>query len=411
MSKPIFTGLAPNTELDDTWLAAKLLFQPWRWSRGEAINKLEQTFEKYLPIKHAFAFASGRTSLYAILSALDLQANDEVLMQAYTCVSVADPILWAGAKPIYVDVEQDTFNMSARDLENKISDKSKVLIIQHTFGLPADIEKLMAVARKHNLFVIEDCAHALGSEVDGKKVGTFGDVGFFSFGRDKVISSVFGGLIVTNNDSFAAKFKTNYSYPSKLWTLQQLLHPIGFTKLRICYNLFYLAGKLFHALMRALHITSKTVYKIEKSGGKPSFFNKKMPNALAQLALYQFKKLKRFNEHRREIAALYTQELSQTPLRNMIPCSKNNHLYMRYTMLTPRAGDVLSAAKKKHIFLGDWYRQGLAPAGVNYQALLYNPGACPIAEKLASESFNLPTDIHISKKDVKRIVAFLKTAL
>lgn len=410
--KPIFTSLAPNTEYDDAWLALKLLFQPWQWKRGVAMEQLEQTFQQYLSVKYARAFISGRTALYSILQALDLKAGDEVLLQAYTCVAVPDPIIWVGAKPIYVDCDADTFNMSAVDLKRKISPQSRVLIIQHTFGLPAGIEKLMVVARQHNLLVIEDCAHALGSEINGRKIGTFGDAAFFSFGRDKIISSVFGGMVVTNREDIDGKLKAiaqEYAYPPRLWILQQLNHPIITTKAKLFYNIGL--GKFILALAKILRLTSKAVYSVEKHGQMPDFLKQRMPNVLALLALRQFKKLERFNAHRRSIAALYTEKLSQTPLRHMLPNFSDNHIYLRYTILTPRAASVLTAAKKQHIFLGDWYANAIAPDGVDYSAIAYNPSLCPISEKLASESLNLPTDIHIQNKDAERVVKFLKTQL
>ena len=410
--KPIFTSLAPNTEIDDAWLAFKLLFCPGQWKRGVAVKQLEQTLQQYLPIKYAHAFASGRTALYAILQILNLGPEDEVLLQAYTCVAVPDPILWVGAKPVYVDCDVDTFNMSTLDLERKITPQSKVLIIQHTFGLPAEIERLMVIARKHNLIVIEDCAHALGSAIDNKKMGTFGDVAFFSFGRDKVISSVFGGMAVTNREDLHHKLNTltqEYTDPPLLWILQQLNHPLITTKAKLFYNIGL--GKLILLLAKTLWLISKAVSKLEKQGQMPIFAKQLMPNALAILALHQFKKLEHFNAHRRATAALYTEKLSQTPLRHMLPLFNEQHIYLRYTLITPRAKAVIAMAQKQHIFLGDWYTKAIAPEGVDYSVIEYNPSSCPIAEKLASESLNLPTDIHIREKDIKRIVEFLKTQL
>lgn len=423
--KPIFTSLAPNTESDDVRLATKIMAQPWRWISGGAAPELENKFRAWLPARHAISFSSGRSALYAILKTLGLQAGDEVLLQAYTCVAVPNSVIWTGAKPIYVDCEEDTFNMSPADLKEKITPQSRALIIQHTFGLPAKLDELLDIAKKHRLFVIEDCAHALGSVYHGQNVGTFGNASFFSFGRDKVISSVFGGMAATNNAEFAiklGKIRASWEYPSIFWIQQQLSHPIALSNAKATYGLLGL-GKLTLAGSKQLHLISKAVYGTEKRGGKPSFVERKMPNALALLAVHQFGKLEKFNEHRKGIAKLYTAKLhnigASPALRSgrgpapilQLPSDNSDHIYLRYTIRTVKARELLQAAKREKIFLGDWYRQPIAPEGVNYNAIRYTPGACPTAEKLASASVNLPTDIHITDSAVGRIVELVKTII
>lgn len=413
MSKPIFISLAPNTEVDDLWLALKLLTQLWKRRIGESRALLENTFRKWLGTNYAFAFESGRSALFAILSCLDLRPEDEVLLQAYTCVAVPNAMLWAGVKPVYVDIEEDTFNISPHDLEKKISPRSKVLIIQHTFGLPADIENLLALAKKHNLFVIEDCAHALGSEYHEKKVGTFGNAAFFSFGRDKVISSVFGGMAVTNDEKFAvrlSRFHENCKSPSRLWIFQQILHPIVTSIVKITYNLGN-TGKIILWLARHLHIISKAVYGVEKKGGKPKFVPGKMPNALAKLAMHQFAKLDKFNVHRRELAKIYGQGLQSSGLKLPFETEGMRHIFLRYTIRSVKVAELLAKAKKEKIFLGDWYSKAIAPKGVDYSKIGYNPKFCPVAERIASESLNLPTDIHVGQEEALRIVDFLRKNL
>src|SRR3989338_8909480 len=119
----IFTALAPNFQKDDAWLAFKLLFQPWRWKKGADLNK----FGDWI------LFDSGRTGLEAILKCAGIGAGDEVLLQAFTCVAVPNSVLWAGAKPVYVDCNEN-FTMSVEDLKKKINPRCKAIIVQHTFG-------------------------------------------------------------------------------------------------------------------------------------------------------------------------------------------------------------------------------------------------------------------------------------
>ena len=139
-------------------------------------------------------------------------------MQAFTCNAVPNPVLWAGLKPVYVDCDEKTFNIDKEDLKKKITPRSRVLIVQHTFGLPADMDAISEICRKNNLILIEDCAHSLGAEYKNKKVGTFGKAAFFSFSRDKVISSVYGGMAVTEDHELTKKIKEyqlkiGYPYP------------------------------------------------------------------------------------------------------------------------------------------------------------------------------------------------------
>ena len=306
--RPISISLSPNTEKDDIRLALKLLFQPWDWKLNHYATRprsvgLEEEFKRYLGVKYAISFNSGRSALMAILDSLDIKKDDEVLLQGFTCNSAVNPILAKGAKPVFVDVV-DTINMDPEDLKKKITSKSKVAMIQHTFGWPAQIDEILKIAKQNNLFLVEDCAHSLGAKYKGKFCGTFGDVAFFSFGRDKIISSVFGGLAVTNNEEIGERiknFREKCDFPSNFWIFQQLLHPILVNYLVLpAYGLNQYLGRIILGLFHQLSILSKGVYKKEKKGEIPKYFPKRFPNALATLALNQFKKLEKFNNHRRK---------------------------------------------------------------------------------------------------------------
>ena len=109
--KPITISLSPNTEKDDIWLALKLVFRPWKWKKGKAVYELENQFKQYLGVKYAFGFNSGRTALMATLKALDLEPGSETLLQAFTCNAAVNPVLWTGLEPVYVDCDEDNFNI------------------------------------------------------------------------------------------------------------------------------------------------------------------------------------------------------------------------------------------------------------------------------------------------------------
>jgi dTDP-4-amino-4,6-dideoxygalactose transaminase len=404
--KPISISLSPNTQRDDILLAFKLLFQPWKWKKGKQIKEFEGAFKNYLGLKYAVSFNSGRSSLVAILNALNFEEGSEVLLQAFSCNAAANPILWSGFQPIYVDVKEDTFNMDAEDLKKKITKKSKAVIIQHTFGRPAEIDKIAEICKMNNLILIEDCAHSLGSEYRGKKVGTFSDVSFFSFSRDKVVSSVYGGMAVTDNKLIAEnllKFQDNYGYPSGGWIFQQLLHPVLMNL--IILPTYKILGKYLLVLLQWTHILSKAVHWKEKRGMAPGYFPKRLPNALAILALNQFRKLDKFNKHRKEIVDFYVKELS--PLCFQLPTVTKGDIFLRFTLKHPMAHKIIEKAWSENLLIGDWYTTAIAPHDTRLEAIRYHAGSCPMAEKLARETFNLPTHINISKNDAKIIIRFL----
>ena len=188
--RPIAISLSPNTQRDDLILALKSIVNINSYQRGPYQNKVSGWFKKYFQVKNVFLFNMGRSALFFLLKNINIGSGDEVIIQAFTCVAVTDPILWTGAKPVYIDVDK-SLNIDPVLLEKSISKKTKAIIVQHTFGISAQIILIKKIAQKYNIFLIEDCAHSLGATYNGKKIGTFGDAALFSFGRDKVISSVF----------------------------------------------------------------------------------------------------------------------------------------------------------------------------------------------------------------------------
>jgi dTDP-4-amino-4,6-dideoxygalactose transaminase len=315
-----------------------------------------------------------------------------------------------GARPIYVDVDPDSLTMSADDLERKVTSRSRALIIQHTFGYPANMDKLLAIARRYNLYVIEDCAHALGATYHDRQVGSFGDASFFSFGRDKVVSSIFGGVVCTRDEKTARYFRQaqqRYSYPSNSWVVQHLFHPLICEAAKKTYSIGL--GKGILALARKFRLISSPVEAQERQGEKASFLFHRFSPALAQLALHQLRKLERLNEHRQHLAQLYQQKLLGSRFHLQLPVSKTDPIYLRFAVQHPQRKEIMQAAKDQNIILGDWYTTPIAPAGVDAQKIQYNP--CPTAEALAENTLNLPTDIHITDADAARILAVLQPYL
>lgn len=409
--KPIFISLSPNTEKDDISLALKLMFKSKIWKRGKKIKELEEELRKYLGVKQAITFNSGRSAFLAILKSLGLKKGEEVLLQAFTCNAAVNSIIWSDLKPLFVDIDE-TLNLDPKDLKRKITEQSRVVMIQHMFGHPAKLDEILKICKENNLILIEDCAHSLGATYKGKKIGTFGKASFFSFGRDKIISSVYGGIAVTNDDILAKRiedFQEKIDFPSNFWIFQQLLHPVLTNYLIIPLYSFFEFGRWVLLTFQKLKILSKSVHKKEKQGKKPSYIPKKMPNALAFLALHQFKKLNRFNAHRKEIAKFYDKNLKN--LRFVLPKKHSGRTYMRYPILIENydTDEILKQARKQKIFLNDgWRKTPIVPPDTNQSKMGYTFGTCPQAEKVAKSILNLPIHINISKKDAQRIIKFLR---
>ena len=162
-----------------------------------------QNFAKFFNAKAAFSFWKGRVALYAILKALGVKEGDEVILPGYTCVMDVNPIKYLGARPVYVDIEPDTFNMNVNLLEEKITSKTKVIIAQHTYGYVCDMDAILEIANRHNITVIEDCCLALGSTYKGKLAGAFGKAAYFSFQWNKPYTTGLGGMAICHDDNLA----------------------------------------------------------------------------------------------------------------------------------------------------------------------------------------------------------------
>lgn len=180
-----------------------------KWlSMGLVTQKFEQEFAKYLGVKYAFAVSSGTAALHIACRVLGIREGDEVIVPSLTFVATANAVLYCGAKPVFADITSlDNFNISPDDIQEKITNKTKAIIVVHYGGYPCDMRAIMEIAEDYKLKVIEDSAHAIGAEYEGKKCGTFGDVGCFSFFANKNLATGEGGMIVTNDDKLAEKIR------------------------------------------------------------------------------------------------------------------------------------------------------------------------------------------------------------
>lgn len=175
----------------------------WISSQGEFINKFEKAFADYLGIKYALSCSNGTTALHLALLSLGISDGDEVIVPTLTYVATANAISYVGATPVFIDSEPKYFQIDPDKIEQNITKKTKAIIVVHLYGHASEMEKIVKIAKKYHLFLIEDCAEAIGTKYNDSYVGTFGDIGTFSFFGNKTITTGEGGMVVTNNESLS----------------------------------------------------------------------------------------------------------------------------------------------------------------------------------------------------------------
>jgi len=178
-----------NDCLDSTWISSK----------GKYIPMFEENFAKYIGSKHATAVCNGTIALHLALLTLGIGPGDEVIVPTLTYIASVNAISYTGATPVFVDSVESTWQMDPDDVQKKITPKTKAIMAVHLYGHPCDLKKLQEIAKKNRLFLVEDCAEAIGTKYNGKHVGTFGDIAAFSFFGNKTITTGEGGMVVTND--------------------------------------------------------------------------------------------------------------------------------------------------------------------------------------------------------------------
>ena len=430
-NKLIAISLAPNLTKKDVLIALKYLFIPFYWFLWQKGDKLAELKQKFLALGfnfYIYFFNSARSGFYCLLQALNIKPEDEIIIQPYTCMVVANIIKFFKAKPVYVDITASDFNIDVSKIKEKITSKTKAIVLQHTFGIPANIEIIKNIVKEYNLVLIEDCAVSLGAYYNNKLIGTFGDASFFSFGRDKIISTVTGGCVIINNERINANFVRLYEKVPKMkrWEIfQSLFHIIIMPLVLYAYN-FLSLGKLILFIFQKIKFLNKAYTKKELKLNKPNNIPTKYCNCLAEIAINQINNLAYFNKKRKEITLKYydkltsmarlgkistnSQEINTNNLEIILPRQEllKNSVFLRFPILVENPEYYLQKAKNENIILGDWYREVIMPIQINALLLDYQSNSCPVAEAIAKKSLNLPTYYKLKEEDIERIVNLFK---
>jgi len=202
MKYPVYTLSMNGNEkkyvmdcLDSTWISSK----------GKYINLFEEGFAKYINVPFASSVNNGTVALHLALLALDIKAGDEIILPTFTYVATANAVMYMGAIPVFVDSLAETWQIDPKDVERKITSKTKAIIAVHLYGQACEMDELVSICKKNNIYLIEDCAEAIGTLYKEKHVGGFGDISTFSFFGNKTITTGEGGMVVTNNKDLCDK--------------------------------------------------------------------------------------------------------------------------------------------------------------------------------------------------------------
>lgn len=339
----------------------------WISSKGNYVVEFEKEFSRFCNAKYGIATSSGTTALHLALVALRLGKDDEVILPTLTMIATANPVIFTGATPVFVDSEPNTWNIDVNAIEEKITDKTKAVMPVHLYGHPVDMDPLMKIAKKYNLFVVEDAAEAHGAEYKGNIVGCLGDIGCFSFYTNKIITTGEGGMALTNNDETADRL-----------------------------NLF---RDLAHSKeKRYLH------YEIG--------FNYRMTNLQAAIGLAQMERIDEFVNRRRNNAKLYNSLLKDVEGVTLPPeANWAKNIYWLYSILIEdnfgiERDELILGLEKRGIetrpFFIPMHEQPV------FKKMGISNGEFPIADELCAKGICLPSSSALEEKHIEFICDAIK---
>lgn len=390
MGRPLTILPLGSTTLDrdDVELARQWLQDGSMWWEKDIVSEYENRFAHWNGSRYACAFMGGRVALSAIIYALNLKPGDEVIIPGYTCVVVPNAFRFANVDIAFADIELETYGLDVVKVEEKISDRTRAIMIQHLYGLVCrDYDALLDLARRRNLKVIEDCAHVTGAEYKGQKVGNFGDAALYSSEQSKVFTTIQGGLAVTNDETIKQKLRAyadKAPYPDKDWIYRQLY------TLLLNYYCFkhpqrWWLGDLMELRYGAKRLISTT--REEEQGIKPAHYGRKMPAPIAALGLNQLKKLDRYNELRRQGARRWDAWCEENGYAKPLVIPESVPVFLRYPVLVEpeKKANPSWMAKDLGVQPGVWF------TGKAHRVELPEITGCPNADLAVAQCVNFPT--------------------
>jgi dTDP-4-amino-4,6-dideoxygalactose transaminase len=349
---------------------------------GPKVAAFEKLVAEYKDVKHAVAVNSCTAGLHLSCLAIGLQPGDEVIVPAMTFCATINAVIHAGAVPVLVDVEPDTFNMDPEQVRRRISPQTKAIMPVHFAGRACNMDALTTIAREHGLKIIEDCAHAIETEFRGRKAGTFGECGVLSFYSTKNIVTGEGGMVLTNNADIAARIK-----------------------------------------MLALHGMSQDAWKRFSDDGYKHYevveigFKYNMMDLQAAIGMHQIKRVEKYWQRRLEIWQKYNEAFANLPVTLPAPLDANSrHALHLYTLLidekkAPVTRDqFITALHRRNIGTGVHYR-AIPVHPVYQQRFGWKPKDYPVADAIGLTTVSLPLSAKLSDQDVEDVISAVREVL
>jgi len=359
--------------------------------------------------RNTFYFFRGRVAFYALLRALRIQPGDEVLIPGYTCIAVPTPILGMRARPVYVDIDASTYNINSVELERRITSRSKVIVAQHTFGIPCDMSAIMAIAQRYGLVVIEDTCHVWGSKYEGRDLGSFGAAAFYSYDPGKPFIIGMGGAATVNSESLLSRVLTLYPTFRKPAAMETAKLHIQYIAHRMTRHprLFWSVRDLYRFLSQnGVAIATWTSDTLEGTLGPD--YDKALASSLRnRLSAMMLKGNDVISRHKR-LAAQYERGLRSLGMSVLGIHSNWEPVLICYPVQVTNKTCLLHEARGARIELGDSFSSPVHPLPeAQWAAVEYQKGSCPIAEAVAGQVITLPCHAGVTTKEVDRTLRFL----
>lgn len=361
--------MQPVLEGNEFKYVADCLVSNWISSQGSYVDRFQESFCRFLSVENSLCVSNGTVALHLAMAALGVGHGDEVIIPDLTFVSPASMAVWCGATPVFADVDEKTWTLDPASVESRITNRTRAIVAVHLYGHPCDMDSILVIAKKHDLFVIEDCAEALGAEYKGNKVGALGDVGTFSFFANKVITTGEGGMVTTSNPELAEKM----------------------------------------ALLRDHGMTKHKRYWHEVAG-----FNYRLTNLQAAIGLAQMEKVEKILIRRAEIADRYNQHLGQLAGILLPPAETwAKNIYWLYSIVIDEKVTGLDRDQlASHLLeLGIDTRPFFYPLHLQPPFQVEAEKGFPIADKLARQGLSLPSSNDIDCETIDRICRAIKTVV
>jgi len=351
-----------RTIRDDVLTAIAEVCDSQTFALGPAVAKFEQEIAAYCGCKHAIGVSSGTDALLVSLMALDIRPGDEVITTPFTFFATASSVTRLGAKPVFVDVRKDSYNIDPRALDKAVTDRTKAIIPVHLFGQVAQMQPILQIAKRHNLVVVEDAAQAIGATQNTTKCGNFGDCACFSFYPTKNLSAFGdGGLVTTNNPLLADKIK----------------------------------------ILRNHGQNPQYFYKVV--GG-----NFRLDSIQAAVLSVKLKHLDHWNNRRRQVAAIYDMMLADSPVKTPKIDPNNHSIYHQYTITAPDRDKLQKFLAENGVGSSVFYPKCLHLQQC-FSHLGYKPGDLPVAEQLCNEVLSLPIYPEMTDEQIRYVGHTIRT--